>query len=125
MWRAALLGLALTGCVMQRALEASEAQSKMVGLSKEQVLTCMGAPASQASAGETEVWAYGSGNGYTSGVATYVGGLAFGHARTRYCMINIVMVRGRVSRVNYSGSTGPLLAPGEQCAFAIHNCVAQ
>jgi hypothetical protein len=31
MWRAALLGLTLTGCVMQRAQEAQEAQSKMVG----------------------------------------------------------------------------------------------
>ena len=29
---------------------------------------------------------------------------------------------GRVSRVNYSGPTGGLLTPDEQCACAVQNC---
>ena len=39
-------------------------------LSKEQVLQCMGVPASKAAEGETEVWAYASGNNYTSTFGT-------------------------------------------------------
>jgi hypothetical protein len=32
-------------------------------------------------------------------------------------------VRGRVDRINYVGPTGGLFTRGEQCAFAIDNCV--
>ena len=37
----------------------------MVGMSKEQVLTCMGPPASKTAEGQTEVWSYNSGDGTT------------------------------------------------------------
>jgi hypothetical protein len=37
----------------------------MVGLSKEQVLACMGPPATKAAEGAAEVWSYASGNGRT------------------------------------------------------------
>jgi len=37
----------------------------MVGLSKEQLLVCMGLPASKAAEGQTEVWSYNSGDGTT------------------------------------------------------------
>jgi hypothetical protein len=49
---------------------------------------------------------------------------AFGFGTTRrfYCTINVVFRDGMVSRVNYSGPTGPLAAPGEQCAYAVQNC---
>ena len=47
----------------------------------------------------------------------------FGMARRFYCTVNVVFQAGRVSRVSYTGPTGPLLAPGEQCAYAVQNCV--
>jgi hypothetical protein len=132
----------VSGCAIQRAVVASDAQEKMIGLSKEQVLACMGLPAAKASAGATEVWSYGSGNGqvttvasgtaqanasvyggpgYASGSAT---GFGVGTATTtqRFCTVNVTMLEGRVSRVNYVGPTGGLLTPGEQCAFAVQNC---
>lgn len=139
--------LATAGCAVQRAVVAQSAQDKMVGMSREQVLACMGPPGNKAAEGATEVWSYGSGDGRTISVGSV-------HAQTdssfstdryrnqisgtgtsnttgvgsmttsrRYCTVNVAMTDGRVSRVNYSGPTGGLLTAGEQCAFAIQNCV--
>jgi outer membrane protein assembly factor BamE (lipoprotein component of BamABCDE complex) len=49
-------GAALTGCAIQRAEIAQDARAQMVGMSKEQVLACMGAPANKAAEGASEVW---------------------------------------------------------------------
>jgi hypothetical protein len=135
-WRAlptfaAVSIVALTACSIQRAQEASEAQASMVGMPKEQVLQCMGSPASTAIAGATEVWTYNSGNGWTDTFATAhaSGGsystTAFGSAIStkRFCKVDVVMTAGRVARVNYSGPTGGLITKGEQCAFAVENCL--
>src|SRR5690348_14531723 len=132
----------LAGCAIERAQVAQDAQARMVGLTKEQVLSCMGPPAAKAAEGATEVWSYNSGNdhtqttvfgqsttnasatggrGFASGTA-YATGTGFGVASRRYCTVNVVMAAGRVSRVNYSGPTGGLLSAGEQCAFAVQNC---
>ena len=45
------------------------------------------------------------------------------HSEHRYCVVNIVMVGGKVTAVNYIGRTGGLTTQGEQCAFAVQNCV--
>jgi outer membrane protein assembly factor BamE (lipoprotein component of BamABCDE complex) len=136
----------LAGCAVQRAVVAQGAQEKMVGLSKEQVLACMGPPGKMAE-GATEVWSYSSGNdrvtaigsGYSqtngslSGQRTRGGGfsadgtattvsLSSATASRRYCTVNVVMSDGLVSRINYTGPTGGLLTGGEQCAFAVENC---
>jgi uncharacterized protein (DUF2147 family) len=57
---------AVAGCAIERAQVAHDAQSKMIGLSKEQVLSCMGVPAARAAEGATEVWSYNSGNDHTT-----------------------------------------------------------
>ncbi len=138
-----VVALSLAACSIQRAQVAGEAQHKMLGLTKEQVLACMGPPANKAAEGSTEVWSYASGNGrtdvntlgqsFTNASLYGNGGFATGTASTlhsgfgvsthRYCTVNVVMSDGRVSRVNYSGPTGGLLTAGEQCAFAVQNCV--
>jgi outer membrane protein assembly factor BamE (lipoprotein component of BamABCDE complex) len=71
----------------------------MVGLTKEQVLACMGPPASKAT-GATEVWSYPSGN----------------------CTVNVTMMDGKVKRMNYAGPTGGPLSQNEQCFFTVANC---
>ena len=132
----------LAGCAIERAQVAQDAQTRMVGLTKEQVLACMGPPAAKAAEGSTEVWSYNSGSDHTQ-VATfgqsmtnasaaggrgYASGTAFttgsniGVSSRRYCTVNVVMSGGRVSRINYSGPTGGPLTAGEQCAFAVQNC---
>ncbi len=114
---------ALGGCAFQRAEIAQDARTQMVGLSKEQVLACMGPPANKAAEGATEVWGYASGNGMTVATASYdrFGGTAV--SSNRFCNVNIVMTSGRVSAVNYTGPTGGLLTAGEQCAYAVNSCV--
>jgi len=114
-------------CAIQRADVAHNAQAQMIGLSKENVLACMGPPLNKAAEGQTEVWSYTSGNGRVQSSAVVTGDTSYsvtGIAVTtqRYCNIDIVMTNGVVSRVNYSGPTGGLLTPGEQCAFAVQNC---
>jgi hypothetical protein len=124
--------IAVAGCSVMRAEQASNAQAIMVGLTKEQVLACMRPPGSKAVEGATEVWSYNSGNGYVAG-STYSTanvyaqngyGTGFGVARRRFCTVNVVMTGGHVSQVNYAGPTGGLLTQGEQCAYAVANCTA-
>ena len=119
----AALCVALGGCALQRAEIAQDARAQMVGMSKEQVLTCMGAPATKAAEGATEVWGYGSGDGTTVTNASFdrYGGTAV--SSNRFCKINIVFASGQVSAVNYAGPTGGLLTAGEQCAYAVNACV--
>ncbi len=104
----------------------------MVGMSKEQVLACMGAPPQHATAGETEVWSYPSGGDtVTTSMArgsinasgnAHALGLSYGE--NLYCVVNVVVTGDRVSAVNYVGRTGGRTATeGEQCAFAVQNCV--
>lgn len=138
--------LLLTGCAVQRAVVARGAQEKMTGMTREQVLACMGPPATKATEGATEVWSYNSGNDRTTTIGTGYArtqGSIFGDRRgnqfsatgdatttslatvnssRHYCTVNVVMTDGRVSRLNYVGPTGGILTEGEQCAFAIQNC---
>jgi hypothetical protein len=136
----------VTGCAVQRAVVARGAQEKMVGLSREQVLACMGPPASKAAEGLTEVWSYNSGNDRVTAIGTgyaqtdvTINGERRGNlfsatsnstttslntvtATRRSCTVNVVLNEGLVSRLNYSGPTGGILTGGEQCAFAVENC---
>jgi hypothetical protein len=124
----------LSGCAIQRAVVANDAQEKMLRLTKEQVLACMGPPAAKATEGATEVWSYASGNGQVTAVGVsqgnaiasggpgYATGFGIGTTTRRFYTVNVTMSAGRVSRVNYVGPTGDLLTPGEQCAFAVENC---
>lgn len=140
---AVALAVALAGCAIQRAQVAQDARAQMVGLSKEQVLGCMGPSGNKAAEGQTEVWSYASGNGFSSTVATAdvnttgqasrIGNQVYGSANStgfgtavstrRFCTVNVVMTNGLVSAVNYQGPTGGLLTAGEQCAFAVDACV--
>jgi hypothetical protein len=77
--------------------------------------------------GATEVWGYQSGNGHVNVAsdAHVAGNMVMGNAvATRlFCNVQVVMQGGRVARLNYAGPTGGLLTAGEQCAFAVRNCV--
>jgi hypothetical protein len=90
------------GCAGDRAQIANYAQNKMIGLTKEQILACMGPPASKSTEGATEVWSYPSGN--------------------RICTVNVTMMDGKVKRLNYVDPTGGQLSQNEQCFFAVANC---
>ena len=130
---AAVFCAALGACSIERAQEASDAKAAMIGMTKEQILGCMGPAASTASAGGTEVWSYNSGNGRTTTVGSayayggpgWAGATGTASTQARFCRVDIVMANDRVTRVNYSGPTGGLLTKGEQCAFAVENCMSR
>lgn len=123
---AVLAAVLLGACAIQRAHVAQEARVQMIGLKKEQVLACMGPPTVKSAEGATEVWSYNSGNGTVISSANVTGdrfgATGVGVSSRRFCTVNIVISRGEVAVVNYSGPTGGLLTAGEQCAFAIENC---
>jgi len=72
-----VIAACVADCGAERAQIANYAQNKMVGLTKDQVLACMGTPASKATEGATEVWSYPSGN----------------------CTVNVTMMEGKVKRM--------------------------
>jgi hypothetical protein len=114
-----LAATCLAGCAFERAQVAQDARGQMVGFTKEQVLACMGPAANKAIEGATEVWSYSSGDGRVD--AAYSRG--FATSAQRFCTVNVTMAAGRVSQINYVGPTGGLLTAGEQCAYAIQNCI--
>ena len=59
---AVVIAACVADCAGERKQIANYAQNKMVGLTKDAVLACMGTPASKATEGATEVWSYPSGN---------------------------------------------------------------
>ncbi len=125
----------LSGCAFQRAQEAADAKNQMTGMTKEQVFACMGIPSQKSQEGGVEVWTYPSGNDQVAAFANgslhaqddaadaYRAASVYGTRSRRLCTIGIVFEQGKVSRVNYVGVTGGLLTQGEQCAYAIHNCL--
>lgn len=132
----------LSGCAMQRAQTAEAAQRQMTGMTSEQVFACMGIPQKKASKGETEIWLYKSGNnrreisktkGSVSGDSYFESDVlnALGSSLTledevresRYCVVQIVLQGERVRAVHYTGPTGGFLTEGEQCAYAVRNCL--
>jgi hypothetical protein len=137
------LALLMGGCAIQRSQDATDAKQKLVGFTKEQILICMGPPANKANEGNTEVWSYNSGDGrntiVTSGSANTdisfsgdrrsVSGTAHTNSselsisRRRFCVVNVIINSGRVTAINYVGPSGGLLSAGEQCAFALQNCL--
>ena len=138
--------LSLAGCAVQNAQTAAQAKTQMVGLTKEEVLECMGIPASKMKEGKTEVWAYNSG-GSTFGVASTFGqsnmqgnaygtpaganinayststAVSVGHSHHRYCIVNVVFNHGKVTTLNYVGRTGGIVTKGAECSYAVAACV--
>jgi hypothetical protein len=96
----ATLAVAVSGCALQRAQIAQDARVQMVGMSREQVLICMGPPANKAAEGQMEVWSYDSGDGtvVASGSVSY--GNFSGVSSRRFCQISVVMTGASVASVN-------------------------
>ena len=138
-----IAGLAVVLCScggkIERAGIAAQAQTSLVGMTSEQILACMGIPAQKSSEGQTEVWAYNSGNNerVVAGVTTANAqgtsngnsanatgvGTTIATAHSRYCVVNVVLRGSVVQAVNYAGPTGGLISKDEQCAYVVKNCI--
>jgi hypothetical protein len=107
----------------QPAEAATPAPRGMVGMSRERVLACMGAPDSSTSADGMEVLSYHTGSSASTSVDQVSSNVIHVDAPpSRLCKVDIGLVRGRVTKIQYNGS---LSMAGKQCAYAIENCLSQ
>jgi hypothetical protein len=101
------------------------AQQRMIGLSRKHVRACMGAPDRRARIGSTDIWTYQSGSAEVDGLflSPGVNGTASWFAHDPRCAVIVIMTNAAVSQIAYSAPDGGLLPLGEQCSFAVGNCV--
>jgi hypothetical protein len=124
-----ILGVALTGCAsLDRDDDAAKAKTRMLGMTREDVLSCMGPPKKKAYENKTEVWSYLSSDrgGQTSGDTFHVTG--YGHSESshskNFCLINVVMKDGTVSAIHYLGPAASYFYTNyDQCGYAVKDCV--
>ena len=121
------LVMTVAGCKLQRLELARNAQTELIGVTKNYILGCAGVPHRKAKEGSTEFLTYVSG-GDSVGSGTYSSsgsGSVFGtlFSQRRYCEVTFVIYNDLVTRVNYTGRTGGLLTQGEQCGFVLQNCL--
>lgn len=91
----------------ERAEVAQRAKIELIGLTKVELLTCAGVPVRSTTEGGLEFMSYGSSYGW--------GGS---------CVVTFVLQDGSVKTISYTGRTGRRGQTGEQCAYAVTNCLA-
>ena len=119
-----LIVLGLSGC---QPLEVDQvAQQSMIGLSKRDILACLGQPAQRVPAGQaTEIWTYvggqmrGYGPQWAIGLNTNLVPFAPGGS----CDVVLVMTNARVSEVGYTAVDGSKFPLGQECIFPVERCV--
>jgi hypothetical protein len=99
----------LASCVYQRSDEASQAKTELIGMTRANVESCMGAPFDAESDGTTATLTYNSNHRPEEKL---------------FCKVDIDIDKGIVSRVRYSGWTGGMLSRDEQCAPIVEKCLA-
>jgi hypothetical protein len=118
------VALMLGGC---QPLEVDQvAQQSMIGLSKRDILACLGQPATRAKAGEaTEIWTYVGGQmrGYGPQWAIGLNTNLLPFAPPGNCDVVLVMTNARVSQVGYAAVDGGALPLGRECLFPVEACV--
>ena len=120
----------LSGCMdsLKRDDAAATAKTRMRGLSREEVLSCMGPPKKKATEGETEVWSYLSTDGQSNYIGDTIKPSGYAHTNGSYnknfCTVNVVMKGGFVKAIHYLGPTGThFYTTKDQCGYAIAACV--
>jgi len=95
----------------------------MRGMTKEQILICMGPPKQRAKVNETEVWSYASTNGGGSSYSLSPSTFGYGEHYKSNCTVNVVMKNDQVITVHYNGPSGGWFDSDEQCYYAVQHCV--
>jgi hypothetical protein len=117
-----LAALALVGCALGPDVDPI-AQQAMIGLSKQDILACMGEPSGRRALDDgTEIWTYASGR-TTTDTPPWAVGLSFSAwAPPSPCDVRVVMTKARVSQIGYAMPDGRSLPSGRQCSFAVEPC---
>jgi hypothetical protein len=125
--RVAALGLVVMGLGGCQPLEVDQvAQQSMIGLSKRDILGCLGQPAQRVPSGQaTEIWTYtggqmrGYGPQWAIGLNTNLVPFAPGGS----CDVVLVMTNAHVSQVGYTAVDGSKFPLGQECVFSVERCV--
>jgi hypothetical protein len=120
-----LAALVTSGCAVQRSMDASKAQTKLIGMTKFEFLKCAGEPWQTRSFGSTESLLYINEEKIKKGdsVPDKVLHAVTTEIKGQYCEARITINDGRVSGIRYSGQTGGTLTEGEACAPIIQGCL--
>ncbi|MSP79871.1 MAG: hypothetical protein EXR02_02240 [Rhodospirillales bacterium] len=129
--RFVLIGLVLliTACTTKERQVASErAQSELVGLRKDQILECAGAPWRESRSGNMETLVYlyqedASRRGHSERSAAEIE-TAPPVLQERWCEATFIVDDGRVMSVRYRGQTGGLLSGRQHiCGYIVERCL--
>ena len=116
--------LALSGC---QPLEVDQvAQQSIIGLSKRDILACLGEPAQRAPSGEaTEIWTYVGGQmrGYGPQWALLLNTNLIPFTPGGSCDVVLAITNARVSGVGYTAVGGSRFPLGQECVFPVQSCV--
>jgi hypothetical protein len=102
------------------------AQQSMIGLSKRDILACMGQPAQRVSSGQaTEIWTYTGGQmrGYGPQWALLLNTNLVPFTPGESCDVVLVMTNAHVSEVGYTAVDGSKFPLGQECIFPVERCV--
>jgi hypothetical protein len=102
------------------------AQHAMIGLSKRDLLACLGNPQSREGHGQaTEIWTYAIGRtrGYGPQWAFFLNPNLPPFSWPAGCEVKIVMTNARVSQVGYAAADGGWFPLGQECVFPVESCI--
>ena len=133
----AALAVLLASCMSERVQLATAAQTRMIGLTKAELLACAGPPHEVTSQGDLEILSFDPGEPAepggppvpqaTIGRAVPPGQTAAGfhlnQLRQKHCIARVTVVGDRVRRVSYVSSAGLPVHELERCAPVVEACV--
>jgi hypothetical protein len=95
----AVLASAWDGCALTPPVEPTHVQMALVGMSKDELIQCVGAPLSETSSGEETVLLY---HETTAPIEQYFSARGGVSHLPRSCKVRVVLKAGRVAAVEYS-----------------------
>jgi hypothetical protein len=120
-----MFALVLGGCAFKRSMEAENAKTKLIGMTKQAFIQCAGEPWEMRSYGATETLLYLNDKKYRKG-ETIPGKVVYAvksEIEGQYCEARVAITDGRVSAIRYSGQTGGAFTGGEACAPIVQGCM--
>ena len=118
----ALVVSASANTSQQNADTAFMARAVIIGQSRAEILACAGKPERAAVNGDAETLVYTASSGEST-LMVGAGNTLLSNVR-HSCEVTLVLRRGYVEDVLYSGRTGGTLTPDEECAPIVSKCMS-
>ena len=116
----------VAACTFGRSQDAKEARTKLVGMTRAQVLACAGRPKTTIRDGNREYLAYYSGSqdyDQLLGIEPNSIQKVTGTSTPKDCKVRFLLLDGKVESVSYTGNTGGILTRDSACAVIVRRCL--